>query len=99
MAAAAVAGRLAEAASDAAHAFWPDDVSLLDPGILRWDSVLGHRQVTDHYLLALAVRHRGRFLTFDARVRTAGVARAKPARVWSSRASGVAPRLRGRQRP
>lgn len=30
--------------------------------------MLGHRQVTDAYLLALAMKHGGRFVTFDARV-------------------------------
>lgn len=68
LAAAAVAARLAEASRDPAHAFWPDDLSLLDERILDWSHVLGHRQVTDNYLLALAVRHRGRFVTFDGRV-------------------------------
>lgn len=66
--AAQVAQRLAEAARGPAHAFWPDDVSLLDEGVLEWSRVLGHRQVTDSYLLALAVRHGGRFVTFDARI-------------------------------
>ena len=28
----------------------------------------GHRQVTDLYLLALAVRNGGRFVTFDSRI-------------------------------
>jgi hypothetical protein len=35
--------------------------------------VLGHRQVTDNYLLALAVRCRGRFVAFDVRVNGAAV--------------------------
>jgi toxin-antitoxin system PIN domain toxin len=68
LAAAEVALRLAEAARGPAHAFWPDDVSLLDDGVLDWARVLGHRQVTDNYLLALAVRHGGRFVTFDSRI-------------------------------
>ena len=72
-AAAEVAQRLAEAASHDAHVFWPDDVSLLEKGVLDWSRVLGHRQVTDNYLLALAVRHRGRLVTFDARVNGAAV--------------------------
>jgi toxin-antitoxin system PIN domain toxin len=77
LAAAEVAGRLAEAAAAPAHRFWPDDVSLLEGGVIHWSQVLGHRQVTDHYLLALAVRHRGRFVTFDARIGIAGVIGAK----------------------
>jgi toxin-antitoxin system PIN domain toxin len=78
LAAAEVAGRLAEAARDTSHTFWPDDVSLLEEGLLDWQHVLGHRQVTDNYLLALAVRHQGRFVTFDARVNGAAVRGAKP---------------------
>jgi len=75
--AADVARRLAEASRHGAHAFWPDDLSLLDDGVLDWTRVLGHRQVTDNYLLALAVRHRGRFVTFDARVSINAVTGAK----------------------
>jgi uncharacterized protein len=45
--------------------------------VLDWQQVLGHRQVTDNYLLALAVRHRGSFVTFDTRVTGAAVKGAK----------------------
>ncbi len=45
-----------------AHRFWPDD---LDYRAVRWDGVLGHRQVTDACLAALARRHRGRLATLD----------------------------------
>lgn len=63
-----VAARLAEAAAGPEHEFWPDDVNLLAPNTLAWSSVLGHRQVTDAYLLSLAVRHGGRLVTFDRRI-------------------------------
>jgi toxin-antitoxin system PIN domain toxin len=46
------------------HAFWPDDVSLCD-GALRVERLAGHRQITDGYLLALAVRRGGRLATLD----------------------------------
>lgn len=65
---AAVAMRLAEATQTEWHRFWPDDVSLLDGEVANWDAVLGSRQVTDTYLLALAVRHGGRFVSLDRRV-------------------------------
>jgi len=52
-----VAMRLAEAAAGNDHAFWPNDVNLLEAGAVDWSRVLGHRQTTDAYLLALAVRH------------------------------------------
>lgn len=53
------------------HEFWPCDVSVLD-GVDR-ERVHGARQVTDAYLLALAVRHAGRFVTFDRSVALAAV--------------------------
>lgn len=49
-------------ASHPAHQFWPDD---LDYASARWDGVLGHRQVTDAYLAALARQHGGRLATLD----------------------------------
>lgn len=55
------------------HAFWPCDVSVLDRQLVDPDRVLGPRQVTDVYLLALAVRHAGRFVTFDRQVPLAAV--------------------------
>lgn len=66
--AALVAARLAEACAGPDHAFWPAEVSLLSTGLLDWSRVLGHRQVTDAYLLALAVRNNGRLVTFDKRI-------------------------------
>lgn len=63
--AASVAQRLAQAVADASHAFWPDAVSLLDPDRLAWDRVLGSRQITDTYLLALAAANGGRLVSFD----------------------------------
>lgn len=66
--AAEVAQRLREAAAHPAHQFWPDDVDWLGQGIVHWSRVLGHRQVTDTHLLALAVRHGGRLVTFDQRI-------------------------------
>jgi uncharacterized protein len=77
--AAVVAQRLAEAAGQQWHEFWTDDVSLLEPGMLDWSAVLGSRQVTDAYLLALAVRHRSRFVTFDGGIDVKIVLGAKPA--------------------
>ena len=48
--------------------FWPDEVSLLDPSVADWGQVIEPRQITDIYLLALAVERHGRFVTFDARI-------------------------------
>ena len=66
--AAAVAERLAAATATTHHAFWPDSVSMLDPGRIAWNAVLGSRQVTDVYLLALAAQLNGRLVTLDRAV-------------------------------
>ena len=63
-----VAERLEEACKHASHVFWPEQISLLKKGLIRWERMLGHRQITDSYLLALAVTHGGRFVSFDQRI-------------------------------
>lgn len=60
--AAAAVRELRKLAADPRHRFWPDD---LDYASVRWDGVLGHRQVTDAYLAALARKHGGRLVTLD----------------------------------
>jgi toxin-antitoxin system PIN domain toxin len=44
------------------HEFWPDDLDYL---AVRLDGVVGHRQVTDAYLAALARSRKARLATFD----------------------------------
>lgn len=44
------------------HHFWPDDASYLD---LPEKGVVGHRQVTDAYLVLLAAGHNGVLATMD----------------------------------
>jgi toxin-antitoxin system PIN domain toxin len=75
--AAAVAERLAAATATTHHAFWPDVVSMLDPGRIRWNAVLGSRQVTDVYLLALAAQQDGCLVTLDRAVPLKAVPGAK----------------------
>ena len=53
---------LAGVTGHARHRFWPDLLGYAD---ISWRGVLGHRQVTDAYLAALARHHRGRLVTFD----------------------------------
>lgn len=60
------------------HQFWPCDVSVLDPAAVDRERVHGPRQVTDAYLLALAVEHGGRFVTFDRSIVRSAVPRATP---------------------
>lgn len=47
------------------HVFWPELLSIRDAKIFRWNHVQGHRQLTDLYLLALAVTNGGKLATFD----------------------------------
>jgi uncharacterized protein len=47
------------------HVFWPDDVSARSAELVDRGKVVGHRQVADAHLVALAIRHRGRVATFD----------------------------------
>ena len=60
--------RLTQATAHPAHAFLADDYSLLNADPQFWQHLLGHRQITDCYLLGLAVRHQCRFVSFDARL-------------------------------
>lgn len=62
---AAVATRLREATSTPFHEFWPDEFSVLDTTRLDHDWLLRSRQVNDGYLLAMAVRRGGVFVTLD----------------------------------
>jgi uncharacterized protein len=76
--AASMAEWLAGACASPDHQFWPADVSLLAEGVIDWPHVLGHRQVADAYLLALAVRNAGRLVAFDRRISLDAVAGASP---------------------
>lgn len=74
--------RLQEACASLDHAFWPDDVSLRDDTLVDFTRVQGHQQVTDLYLLALAVRHGGRLVTFDRSVALSSVRGATAQHLW-----------------
>lgn len=60
------------------HEFWPDDLSLLDSALVDAGQLRGYKQLTDVYLLALAVKNRGRLVTFDAGVALSAVKGARP---------------------
>ena len=72
-----VINRLRDAAATSYHEFWPDDLSILDRTVVDDARILGPKQVTDVYLLALAVQHAGRFVTFDDAVPLSAVLRAE----------------------
>jgi len=73
----AVMERLAEAISSGLHEFWPDDISLLDQDLVDAARIHGPRQLTDLYLFALALRHGGRFATFDHSISVEAIKGAK----------------------
>lgn len=50
------------------HHFWPNDISILDVNKFAHQHVLGNKQITDIYLLALAVKNDGRLLTLDRKI-------------------------------
>ncbi len=60
-----VASLLKHFSSATDHAFWPDSVSILDHTKIDLRKILVPKQITDAYLLALAVTKNGRFITFD----------------------------------
>ena len=79
---------MALAYADVDHTFWPDDISLPTDGLVDWGRVFGHGQITDLYLLALAVAHKGALATFDHRIALNAVVNAeKQHLVLLSRAS------------
>jgi toxin-antitoxin system PIN domain toxin len=63
-----VVERLRAATANPAHRFWPDDQSVLDRRRVDPSRIHGPRQLTDAYLLALAVAHHGRLVTFDGAI-------------------------------
>lgn len=72
-----IARRLSSFRGSGDHVFWPDDVSLCDSGLFSLD--VGHRKLTDVYLLGLAVRHAGCLVTFDRSIPAKVVHGARPA--------------------
>ena len=65
--------RLRHACATLDHEFWPADITLRDDERVDFSRVQGHNQVTDLYLLALAVEHGGRLVTFDQAIALSSV--------------------------
>jgi hypothetical protein len=51
-----------------AHQFWPDDIGLLDAIASCAPRIVGHQQVTDAYLLGLALHRKGKLVTLDSSI-------------------------------
>ena len=75
------ASRLRILCADTGHEFWSDSVSLLDESLFRLQAITGHQQITDIYLLGLAVRHSGKLATFDRSIPLKAVVGAGPDRL------------------
>jgi uncharacterized protein len=59
------------------HHFWPDDVSLLNSAAFDHHKIHGPRQLTDLYLLGLAVKNQGCLVTLDGQIPLSAVKGAK----------------------
>ncbi len=59
----AIMERLSQACAAPFHEFWADDISLPDNTVVEPTRIFGQKQLTELYLLALAVHHRGRLVT------------------------------------
>ncbi len=57
----------------ATHHFWSDSVSVCDDTYFVHNEIMGPKQVTDIYLLALCHKYNGTLVTLDARITTAGI--------------------------
>jgi toxin-antitoxin system PIN domain toxin len=75
-----VAGIVSQLRTLPGHVFWPDDISLIGVEHIDPGQILTSGQVTDTYLLALAVAHGGRLATFDQRLSVRAVRGGKAAR-------------------
>lgn len=65
---AAVAGIVVSLRRLSGHVFWPDDISLVGEEFVDPGQILTSAQVTDTYLLGLAVARKGVLATFDRRL-------------------------------
>lgn len=78
---AVVAPLMAELIRHPQHQFWPDSLSLLDHSGVDVSHLLEASQLTDTYLLAVAVHHGGRLVSFDRRLSCQGMAGGREA-LW-----------------
>ncbi|MBL0124601.1 MAG: VapC toxin family PIN domain ribonuclease [Betaproteobacteria bacterium] len=57
---------LGEMIALAGHVFWADDLQVNNLASFTSNALVGHRQVTDAYLIELAKRRKGKVATLDA---------------------------------
>ena len=56
---------LAQAMQHPMHRFWPDEINPLAADALDWQRLMRPAEITDAYLLALAVHHQACLVTLD----------------------------------
>jgi toxin-antitoxin system PIN domain toxin len=56
---------LADSLRDDAHHFWADSISWPDAIAMFASPIKGHQQITDAYLVALAIQNKGKLATLD----------------------------------
>lgn len=69
---------LAEFVSNQDHLFWPDDLSIRSTKNYDPRRILGSRQLTDIYLLSLAVKNQGRLVSFDNNIAASAILNSRP---------------------
>ena len=69
----AVLSILRQVCESSGHRLWPDDLSILE--ILEQEAIITHAQITDVYLLGLAVSKQGKLATLDRRIPVDAVSR------------------------
>jgi predicted nucleic acid-binding protein len=52
------------------HRFWPDALSVPEVAQLMKKPIMGHQQIMDAYLVALAIHNRGKLATLDRSIAT-----------------------------
>jgi uncharacterized protein len=67
------AALLASFVSSPAHEFWPDSISLFESNLVDATRLMTASQITDSYLLALAVKNGGILVSLDSRLITSAV--------------------------
>ena len=63
-------GLLKANAEHPSHRFWRDEIGFVEAARPFAARIIGHQEVTDAYLLGLAVRKKGKLLTLDRGMRS-----------------------------
>lgn len=66
-------GMLQRSTTTRLHQLWGDDLSILDAARFNHPHIHSARQLTDLYLLGLAVKNEGRLVSFDRRIPVSAV--------------------------